>query len=143
MSAATEHSLAISGDGRRIEQGQRVVQLPFFGPCASATARHVEHGVEQLPADLLDRRAAGHTLPSTHANYLGEPGNPRMDLSHPAGLPPLRQSQLPRGSYSHCAVQRSRLACCATGHREYDAGRVEPHPRGERSALRHVPHWAL
>ena len=53
-----ERHSAASSDGGWIEQGQRVVQLPFFGPGAPATARDVEHGVEQLPANLLDGRAA-------------------------------------------------------------------------------------
>ena len=48
-----------SGHGRRIEQGQRVMQLPLLGPGAAASARHVEHGAEQLPAELLDGGVAG------------------------------------------------------------------------------------
>src|SRR6218665_338687 len=43
-----------SGDRRRVEQHQRVVQLPPLGPGLLAATGHVEQQVEQLPAQGLD-----------------------------------------------------------------------------------------
>src|SRR5579883_2010636 len=52
-------SAANSRNRRRIEQREGVGELPMLRPGAPSTARHVEHRVEKLPAELLDGRLAG------------------------------------------------------------------------------------
>src|SRR5258705_13677802 len=43
---------------RRVEQHQRVRELPLLGPGLLAAAGHLEHQAEELPADLPDRPVA-------------------------------------------------------------------------------------
>src|SRR6185369_2549516 len=74
-----------SGHRSRVEQDERVLQLPLLRPRLLPAAGDVEHQPEQLPADVLDRRfavgdAAGvdvhQVVPA--AREIG----PRRDLDH-------------------------------------------------------------
>src|SRR5215831_10142675 len=58
----TQH--CASGDRRRIEEGERVLEAPPLRPGLAATAGNLEHCMKQVPTDLLDagftcRNAAG------------------------------------------------------------------------------------
>ena len=49
----------LSGHRAGVEQGQGVVQPPVIRPGLLAPAGDVQDQLEQLPADLLDRRLTG------------------------------------------------------------------------------------
>src|SRR5262249_4185247 len=53
-SAAPRRCHSASGDGRRIEECERVFEAPPLRPALTATAGNLEHRMKQVPTDLVD-----------------------------------------------------------------------------------------